>query len=471
MSAFRRIRAVFLLVSLSMVATAVLLLSPLPSVMDIPFQTRPVLADELKETSGAAVVDVATYEGVINPVAAEYMAQAIADAAKDHAEALVIRMDTPGGLDTSMRMIIKEMSASEAPIIVYVSPVGARAASAGVFITLAAHIAAMSPGTNIGAAHPVSMGGGEMDKEMKKKVENDAAAYIKSIADKHGRNVQWAEDAVRQSVSATETEALKLKIIDLIAPDLPALLTAVDGRTVETASGRHTLQTKSAVVKKVGMSGRLEILNALSDPNIAYILMLLGIYGLIFELSNPGAILPGVVGAICIVLAFYSFQTLSINYAGLLLILLAVVMFIAEIKVPSYGLLTVGGVVSMVLGSLMLVKTDMPSMQISLWVILPTAVVTAGFFVGVVGMAWKSRHQKSVAGIEGFIGVEGTARTEINPRGQIRIQGEIWEAVSSEPIREGEAVEVTGVEGLKLHIKRSRLPDLPDRQAGGRAQK
>lgn len=455
MSAFRRIRAVFLLVSLSMVATAVLLLSPLPSVMDIPFQTRPVLAGELKETSGAATVDVATYEGVINPVAAEYLAQAIADAAKDHAEALVIRLDTPGGLDTSMRMIIKEMSASEVPIIVYVSPVGARAASAGVFITLAAHIAAMSPGTNIGAAHPVSMGGGEMDKEMKKKVENDAAAYIKSIAEKHGRNVQWAEDAVRESVSATETEAVKLKIIDLIADDLTALLAAVDGKTVETVTGKHILQTKSAALKKIPMTGRLKILNALSDPNIAYILMLLGTYGLIFELSNPGAILPGVVGAICIILAFYSFQALPINYAGLLLILAAIIMFIAEIKVPSYGLLTVGGVISMVLGSLMLIKTDLPSMQVSLWVILPTALATAGFFVLVVGMALKIRKRKPVTGIEGFIGLSGIAKTKIHPKGQVLIQGELWEAVSTEPIREGETVKVTGVEGLKLHIKRS----------------
>ena len=420
------------------------------------FQSRAGLAAESNEAAGSATVVVATYEGVINPVAAEYLAQVIADAEKDHAQALVIQLDTPGGLDTSMRLIIKEISASEVPVIVYVSPVGARAASAGVFITLSAHIAAMAPGTNIGAAHPVAMGGGEMDKEMKKKVENDAAAYIRSIAEKHGRNVQWAEDAVRQSVSATETEALKLKIIDLVADDLNALLAAVEGRVVETATGKQTLKTRSAVVKKIPMTGRLKILSVLSDPNIAYILMLLGIYGLIFELSNPGAILPGVVGAICIILAFYSFQTLPINYAGLLLILAAVIMFIAEIKVPSYGLLTVGGVVSMVLGSLMLVKTDLPFMQISLWVILPTAIATAGFFVLVIGMARKAYKQKPVSGIEGFIGLSGIARTEINPRGQLLIQGEIWDAVSDEPIREGESAEVTGIEGLKLHIKRSK---------------
>ncbi|MEK6684613.1 MAG: nodulation protein NfeD [Nitrospirota bacterium] len=452
MSVFRWVGSVVFMPVL--VLSAALIFSIL-SDHDPLFQSRAVLADGPKTASETATVTVATYEGVINPVAAEYLAQVIADAAKDHAQALVIQLDTPGGLDTSMRLIIKEMSASEVPVIVYVSPVGARAASAGVFITLAAHIAAMAPGTNIGAAHPVAMGGGEMDKEMKKKVENDAAAYIRSIAEKHGRNVQWAEDAVRQSVSATETEALKLKIIDLVADDLNALLAAVDGRTVETATGKHTLQTKSAGVKKIPMTGRMKILNALSDPNIAYILMLLGIYGLIFELSNPGAILPGVVGAICIILAFYSFQTLPINYAGLLLILAAVIMFIAEIKVPSYGLLTVGGVVSMVLGSLMLIKTDIPSMQISLWVILPTAVATAGFFVLVVEMAWKTHKRKTVAGIEGFIGASGIARTEINPRGQILIQGEIWDSVSPEPIREGETVEVTGIEGLKLHVKRS----------------
>ncbi|HUK57173.1 MAG TPA: nodulation protein NfeD [Nitrospiria bacterium] len=433
------------------------LISWILSGADLSFQTRPAAADS-KDAPDPATVTVAVYDGIINPVAAEYLTRLIDDAEKNHREALVIQLDTPGGLDTSMRMIVKAMGASEVPVIVYVSPTGARAASAGVFITLAAPIAAMAPGTNIGAAHPVSMTGGEMDKEMKKKVENDAAAYIKSIAEKHGRNARWAEDAVRESVSATETEALKLKIIDLVAPDLPALLSAVDGRTVDTASGRRTLQTKSAAVERVDMSGRLKILNALSDPNIAYILMLLGIYGLIFELYSPGAILPGVVGAICIILAFYSFQTLPINYAGLLLILAAIVMFIAEIKVPSYGLLTVGGVIALVLGSLMLVKTDLPSMQVSLWVILPTAAATAGFFALVVGMAWKTRHQKSVAGIEGFIGASGTARTEVHPRGQILIRGEIWEAVSSEAIREGEAVEVTGIDGLTLRIKRSQKP-------------
>ncbi len=415
----------------------------------------PALSAEPDESAAKRIVAVATYEGVINPVAAEYLSEVIARASEDRAEVLIIRLDTPGGLDTSMRIIIKAMSASEVPLIVYVAPVGARAASAGVFITLSAHIAAMAPGTNIGAAHPVAMGGGEMDKEMKKKVENDAAAYIKSIAEKHGRNVKWAEEAVRQSVSATETEAVKLKIIDLVAEDLPALLAAVDGKTVETMGGKRVLRTKSAELKPLPMSGRLKALNALSDPNIAYILMLLGIYGLIFELSNPGAILPGVVGAICLILAFYSFQTLPINYAGLLLILLAVILFIAEIKVPSYGLLTVGGVVSMVLGSLLLIKTDMPFLRISWWVILPTALTTALFFVLVMGMAWRMHHRRPVTGLEAFIGATGVTRTAINRTGRVMVRGELWEAMSPEAIPEGEAVEVTAVEGLKLHVKRA----------------
>ncbi|HEY5649104.1 MAG TPA: nodulation protein NfeD [Nitrospiria bacterium] len=395
-----------------------------------------------------------TYEGVINPVAAEYFAEVIDKAQAEGAGAVVIQLDTPGGLDTSMRLIIKAMSASPVPVIVYVSPQGGRAASAGVFITMAAHVAAMSPETNIGAAHPVAMGGGEMDKEMKKKVENDAAAYIKSIAEKHGRNAEWAEEAVRQSVSATETEALKLNIIDLVSEDLNALLAAVDGRVVETVSGSRTLHTASATIKEVPISGRLKILNALSNPNIAYILMLLGIYGLIFELSNPGAILPGVVGSICLILAFYSFQTLPINYAGILLILLSLVLFVIETQVPSFGLLTAGGVVSMVLGSLMLIRSDIPSMRISLMVILPTVAVTAAFFIGVVGLALKAHKKAPVSGLEEMIGMEGLVQSEINPKGQIMIHGELWEAESPEPINKGDSVRVTRVDGLKLHVKK-----------------
>lgn len=400
-------------------------------------------------------VNLVTYDGIINPVAAEFIASAIAQATKDQAEALVIKLDTPGGLDTSMRMIIKEINASEVPIVVYVAPPGGRAASAGVFITMAAHVAAMAPGTNIGAAHPVAMGG-EMDQEMKAKVENDAAAYIKAIAEKRGRNAKWAEEAVRKSVSVPEKEAAALKIVDLVAEDLPSLLKQIDGREVVTGSGKHILRTKDAEIKELPMGMRLKILNALSDPNIAYILMLLGVYGLIFELSNPGAILPGVVGAICLILAFYAFQTLPINYAGLLLLLLAFIMFIAEIKVPSYGLLTVGGIISMILGSLMLMKADEPFFRISWAVIIPSVGTTALFFVFVVGMALRAQRAKPLTGAEGLVGMAVIAQTDIAPHGRVLLQGELWDAVSDEVIKEGESAQVKAVDGLRLVVKRSK---------------
>ena len=317
----------------------------------------------LVSASGAGShVVVATYEGVINPVAAEYLHDALAFAESSHAQALVLKLDTPGGLDTSMRLIIKDMTNASIPVVAYVAPSGGRAASAGVFITMAAHVAAMAPGTNIGAAHPVAMGGGEMDKTMKEKVENDSVAYIKSIAEQRGRNVKWAEDAVRKSVSATEKEALGLKIIDLVVEDIPALLARLDGRKVALASGSVTLETKGVEARAFPMGWRMEALKALSDPNIAMLLMTIGTIGILAELYNPGAILPGVVGAISLILAFYSLQSLPINYAGVLLIVLGVVFFVLEIQVTSYGLLTLGGIASMTLGGLLLVEppTVMP---------------------------------------------------------------------------------------------------------------
>ena len=349
----------------------------------------------------APQVEVITYDGVINPVAAEYVTEAIGAAAERRAEALILKLDTPGGLDSSMRTIVKALLASEVPVIVYVAPTGARAASAGVFITLAAHRAAMAPGTNIGAAHPVAMGGGTMDEEMTRKVENDAAAYIKSIAERRGRNVQWAENAVRKSVSATEQEALTLKLIDLVAPDLPWLLDRLDGMEVATAVGTRRLATKGAQVIERPMGRRLRILSVLSDPNVAYILMLVGIYGLIFELSNPGAIFPGVVGGIALILAFYAFQTLPINYAGLLLIGLAVLFFVAELTVPSYGLLTVGGVIALTLGSLMLVRGDLPGFGLSWGVVAPAVILTVLFFAVMLRYAWRSQRAKTTTGVEG----------------------------------------------------------------------
>jgi membrane-bound serine protease (ClpP class) len=422
-------------------------------VLSLTVQPGSLGAAETGPAGGAAPVYVGTYEGVINPVAAEYINHVLAEASEGGAGAVVLRLDTPGGLDTSMRLIIKDITASPVPVIVYVAPGGGRAASAGVFILLAAHFAAMAPGTNVGAAHPVAMGGGEMDAVMKAKVENDAAAYIKSIAEKRGRNVKWAEDAVRKSVSVTEKEALSLKIIDLIADDVPSLLAAVDGREVVTGAGKVVLRTKGAVMRELPMGWRLEALKALSDPNIAFILMTLGTIGLLAELYNPGAILPGIVGAISLILAFYSLQTLPINYAGVLLIILGVVLFILEIKVVSYGLLSLGGIASMVLGALMLVKTDVPFLKVSLSVIIPTVVTFGGLLLAVTWLAVQSQWRRPVTGVESMVGTIAHAKTDLAPRGKVFVQGEIWDAVSDEPIREGEEAEVKAIQGLTLTVR------------------
>jgi membrane-bound serine protease (ClpP class) len=403
-------------------------------------------------TAASELVYVATYEGVINPVAAEYINHVLTEAQENTAAAVVIRLDTPGGLDTSMRLIIKDITSSPVPVIVYVSPSGGRAASAGVFILYSAHIAAMAPSTNVGAAHPVAMGGGEMDAVMKEKVENDAAAYIKSIAEKRGRNIKWAENAVRKSLSVTEKEALGLKVIDLIADDVPSLLAAVDGRQVITGAGKIVLHTKGAVLKELPMGWRLEALKALSDPNIAFLLMTLGTIGLLAELYNPGAILPGIVGAISLILAFYSLQTLPINYAGVLLIILGIVLFILEIKVMSYGLLSLGGLASLVFGALLLVKTDAPFLKVSLSFIIPTAVVFGMVLMTLTWIALKTQRRHAVTGAEAMVGTIVLAQTDVAPKGRVFVHGEIWEAVSDEPIREGEEAKVKGISGLTLKV-------------------
>lgn len=392
-------------------------------------------------------------EGVISPSTADYIIRAIKQADREVAQALIIELDTPGGLDLSMRSIIKEMLAAERPIIVYVSPKGARAASAGAFITLAAHVAAMAPGTNIGAAHPVNMGG-PMDKEMTKKVTNDAAAYIRTIAEQRGRNVQWAEDAVRKSVSATEKEALTLKIIDLVADRLDDLLVALDGREVTTAGGTVILHTKGVEVSRIDMSLRDKILKVISDPTIAYMLLMLGLAGLYFELSTPGAILPGVLGGICLILAFYAFQTLPINYAGLLLILLAIILFIAEIKVTSYGMLAVGGIIAMILGSMMLIRSPAPFMRISLPAIILTTGVTAAFFLFIVAMALQAQRQQTTTGAEGLIGQIGTVRTPLKPEGSILVGGELWSARCEEGAEPGDKVRIRTLKGLLLFVSK-----------------
>ena len=427
------------------------LLSRRPALCLLALSVSWVFASPSTGEAPAPVV-IATYEGVINPVAAEYVHDALAFAEAKAAQAFILRLDTPGGLDTSMRLIIKDFTSSSIPVVVYVAPSGGRAASAGVFITLAADVAAMASGTNMGAAHPVAMGGGEMDKTMKEKVENDAVAYIKSIAERHGRNAAWAEDAVRKSVSVTEREALKLKIIDMVADDVPGLLDKLDGRKLSMGKRAVTLRTKGVEALEFSLGWRLELLKAISDPNIAFLLMTIGTIGLLAELYNPGAILPGVIGAISLIMAFYSLQTLPINYAGVLLILVGVVLFILEIKVTSYGILTLGGIISMVLGGLLLVKTDAPFMQVSLTFLLPTILTTAALMLGITWLAVKARHRRPVSGVESLVGAVAVAKTDLNPRGQVFVQGELWEALSEQPVQAGQETKVTGIDGLTLRV-------------------
>jgi membrane-bound serine protease (ClpP class) len=410
----------------------------------------------LAATSQAApVVKRIEIDGVINPASARFIERALEEAADQQAEALLIELDTPGGLMDSMRDIIKAFFASNVPVIVYVAPPGSRAGSAGVFITLAANVAAMSPGTNIGAAHPVTMGaGGEKDSTMEGKIVNDAVAFMRSIAEKRHRNVEWAESAVRQSASITETEALAKGVIDLIAPSTDSLLQMIDGREVDLPAGKRALKTKEALLEDLPMTWRDRLLLIISDPNIAYVLMLLGIYGLFFELYNPGAIVPGVIGGICLILAFFAFQTLPVNIAGLLLIILALILFLLEIKVTSYGILSIGGTISLILGSIMLIESPIPGLRVSLGVILPAAIGTALFFAVAVGLSVRAQRRQPTTGIQGLIGEVGVVIEELSPRGKVKVHGEIWSAQTSNlSIKVGTAVRVTGVKHLMLNVE------------------
>ena len=410
----------------------------------------PALADET-----IAPIYVLSVADIINPVSAEYITDSLRAATQQGAQALILQLDTPGGLDKSMRLIVKEMLNSPVPVIVYVAPSGSRAASAGTFIAMAAHLAAMAPGTNIGAAHPVAVGGGEVGKEMGEKITNDAAAYIKSIAERRGRNVKWAEKAVRESVSASETEALRLKLIDVIASDLNDLLAQLDGRKLKTVAGERILHTKGAPVKQIDMSLRQRLLAHLADPNVAYMLLMLGAAGIFFEISTPGVVLPGVIGGISLLLGLYALQLLPVNYAGLALIALAIILFIAEVKVASYGALTVGGIISMLLGSLMLFDTP-PSMPgLSLWVAVPSTLFIAGFFVFLVGAVVKTFTQQPYSGREGMLRKVGVALTRIDQKqGKVFVAGERWDAHSDAPVDKGEAVEVVEMVGMTLLVKK-----------------
>ena len=404
--------------------------------------------------ASASRVDVIKLTGPIGPVSVQHVSAAIERAEDDRAECLVIMLDTPGGLLESTQLIIKDMLASNVPVVVYVAPSGAGAGSAGVFITMSAHVAAMAPGTSIGAASPVGIGGAVADSTMQEKIENFSVSYIRSIAEKHGRNADWAEQAVRKSVALTDREAVEQNVVDLNVATLDSLLVQIDGTVVEVREGSRVLRTKDAEVQIKEMNWHHRVLSVLSNPNIAYLLMMLGFYGLIYEFINPGAIFPGVVGGMCIVIGLFALQTLPINYAGLLLLLLGLGLFVTELFVASGGLLTLGGAISFTIGSMMLIDSPDPYLRISLYAIIPAVIATAAFTLFAVGYALKAQKRRTTTGDQGMIGETGHARTAVDSSsGKVFVHGEYWFATSATPIDPGAPVRVVGVNGLRLQVE------------------
>jgi membrane-bound serine protease (ClpP class) len=398
-------------------------------------------------------------DGTIHPITAEYVTKAIDFASENRAEVVVLQIQTPGGLSESMRTIISKMINSKIPVIVYVAPSGSRATSAGFYITIAADVAAMAPGTHLGSAHPVTIGQDsgapdtENTKTMMKKVTEDSVAYIKTLAERRGRNVQQAEKAVRDSISFTENEAVKANLVNFVAANMPDLLKKLNGMQVKRFDGSmQTVHLSQPKVIEFEMSRREKILSLLADPNIAFLLIGLGMLGLMIELYNPGLILPGIVGVICVSLFLLSVQVLPINYAGLLLIFFAIVLFVLELKLTSYGILTAGGIISLTLGSMMLVDAPIPEMRIAvrvLWTVIGMITLTMAFLVTLVVTL---HRKKPVTGVQGLLQEVGTAQSNIDPEGQVFIHGEIWKAVSSDPIEKGERVKIVSIDGLTLHV-------------------
>lgn len=427
-------------------------------------------------TGGTAIQ--LTIEDAIGPATHDYIERSLDAAAESRASMVVIRMDTPGGLDKSMRSIIKNISNSPVPVVTYVAPTGARAASAGTYILYASHIAAMAPGTNIGAATPVSIGGisppGTTDNKdksakpaeennngdipgpgdtMKRKIINDAVAYIRGLAKLHDRNQEWAEKAVREAASLPASEALELNVIDIVATDTGDLLKQIDGREVTVLGNKQTLETAGLVLEKRGPDWRSRLLSVITNPNIAYILMLVGIYGLIFEFTNPGAIVPGVVGGIALIIALYAFQLLPINYAGMGLIVLGIVLMVGEAFQPSFGVLGIGGLVAFVIGSIILIDTDVPAYGIDISVIATFAIASLLMFIVIVGMAFRARRRPVVSGLEELVGGIATVVNDFNQKGRVHIHSETWSALSDTPLSKGQKVRVTGIKGLTLHVE------------------
>ena len=401
-------------------------------------------------TAGQSEVFIIKVADAISPGTADFIKTGIQTAEEKAAAVIIIELDTPGGLAESMRLIVQNILGSKVPVVVFVAPSGARAASAGVMITMAADVAAMAPGTNIGAAHPVGAGGKEIDGTMSEKIINDMVAQAKSVAEQRGRNAQWVEAAIRESVSVTETEALKENIIDLIAQDTDDLIKQLNGRELKNKGVLNLADAKKVVLEE---TLRTKILKTISNPNIAYILMMIGLAGLYFELSHPGAIFPGVIGGIALILAFFAMQTLPVNYAGILLIVLALIFFIMEMKITSYGLLSVAGIVSLLLGSLMLFEAPTPDMKLSLRVLLPTVILISGFFVAVASLVFRAQISKPTTGSMGLVGEIGVVKKALTPEGKVFVHGELWNARAKQPLDQNVKVRVVKVENLILEVE------------------
>lgn len=410
-------------------------------------------------------VVVLTAKGAVNPVLAGYIDRGITEAERRDATALVIQLDTPGGLDISMRDIVQRINAARTPVVVYVAPAGARAASAGAFITMAAHVAVMAPNTAIGAAHPVAGGGQEIEGPLKDKVVNDAVAYIRSIAQLRDRNVEWAEKAVRESISTEAEEAVKQNVVDFNADTLDDLVRQLDTRTVKLLEREVTISTQGVPVEHLEMNLIERFLYAITDPNIAYLLLSVAMMAIFLELSNPGAILPGVVGGIFLLLALFALGTLPVNIAGLLLIAFGFAMLVAEIWITSYGLLAVGGIIGLAVGSLILLSGADPVFQINPWLIALVVGSFAAFFLFIVGAIVRSRRQLPTTGLEALVGMKGVARTALDPEGTVLVHGELWRARSREgTVEADEEVVVTSMEGLKLYVTQLQTPDIINQQ-------